>query len=38
MVTAHRLRDAPIAACTGYHAIGDRVIHRVAVMSITADA
>ena len=36
MVTARRLRAAPVSACLGYHAIGDPVIRRVAVTSVTA--
>ena len=33
-----RLRTDPVAACAGYRAIGDLVICRVAVMSVTAAA
>ena len=36
MVTAHRLRAAPLAACTRYYAIGAPVIHRVVVTAVTA--
>ena len=35
MVTARRLRAAPVAIRAGYHAIGARVIRRVAVTAVT---
>ena len=37
MVTECRFRAAPVAARAGYHAIGARVIHRVAVTAVTDD-
>ena len=36
MVTAPHLMDDPVAACAGYHAIGNCVIRRGAVMAVTA--
>ena len=35
MVPALHLRSDHVAACVGYHAIGDYVLHRVAVTFVT---